>query len=212
MKALPAAPAFGTAPGLPPLPQVICICNDRSCPKVKSLGGHCLDLRFRRPGPREVIRPRPCRKHPPCRRTPAPPRPLALPTLLIHNCHRRTMARTMPPTPLSPLLHSKVATSFARVARAEGYETDMASLERIATACNGDLRQMLNLLQVPPLSPGIASHTIRIPSPVSASAHPASGRSDHAPRACLPGLSSAWFHPAPQRASRRRCSHSRPPI
>jgi hypothetical protein len=41
----------------PPLPaQVICICNDRGSQKVKSLAGHCLDLRFRRPSPREVRR------------------------------------------------------------------------------------------------------------------------------------------------------------
>ena len=34
--------------------QVICICNDRQSTKVKSLATHCLDLRFRRPGPKEV--------------------------------------------------------------------------------------------------------------------------------------------------------------
>ena len=28
------------------------------------------------------------------------------------------------------------------------FQTDLASLERIATACNADLRQMLNLLQM----------------------------------------------------------------
>jgi replication factor C subunit 1 len=28
---------------------VICICNDRSSPKLRSLANYCLDLRFRRP-------------------------------------------------------------------------------------------------------------------------------------------------------------------
>lgn len=27
---------------------IICICNDRSSPKVRSLANYCLDLRFRR--------------------------------------------------------------------------------------------------------------------------------------------------------------------
>ena len=27
---------------------IICICNDRSSPKIKSLANHCLDLRFRK--------------------------------------------------------------------------------------------------------------------------------------------------------------------
>lgn len=34
---------------------IICICNDRSSPKVRSLANHCLDLRFKRPGSNEVI-------------------------------------------------------------------------------------------------------------------------------------------------------------
>ena len=28
---------------------VICMCNDRSHPKVRSLANHCFDLRFQRP-------------------------------------------------------------------------------------------------------------------------------------------------------------------
>lgn len=33
---------------------IICICNDRSSPKVRSLAGHCLDLKFRRPTAQQV--------------------------------------------------------------------------------------------------------------------------------------------------------------
>lgn len=33
---------------------IICICNDRSSPKVRSLANHCLDLRFRRPDARQI--------------------------------------------------------------------------------------------------------------------------------------------------------------
>ena len=33
---------------------IICICNDRSSPKIKSLANHCLDLRFRRPTAQQV--------------------------------------------------------------------------------------------------------------------------------------------------------------
>ena len=33
---------------------IICICNDRQSPKIKTLANHCLDLRFRRPSPIEV--------------------------------------------------------------------------------------------------------------------------------------------------------------
>ena len=28
---------------------IICICNDRQCPKIRSLANHCYDLRVRRP-------------------------------------------------------------------------------------------------------------------------------------------------------------------
>ena len=28
---------------------IICICNDRSCDKIRSLAGHCLDVRFHKP-------------------------------------------------------------------------------------------------------------------------------------------------------------------
>ena len=34
---------------------IICACNDRSSPKVRSLVNHCLDLRFRRPEARQVV-------------------------------------------------------------------------------------------------------------------------------------------------------------
>ncbi|PJF18011.1 hypothetical protein PSACC_02150 [Paramicrosporidium saccamoebae] len=34
---------------------IICICNDRSSPKVRSLANYCLDLRFRRPDARSVL-------------------------------------------------------------------------------------------------------------------------------------------------------------
>eukprot|EP00965_Chrysotila_dentata_P108384 3579742-Pleurochrysis_carterae.AAC.14 len=74
--------------------QVICICNDRQSPKIKSLANHCLDLRFRRPGPKEV------------------------------------------------------AIALRRVAKAEGYDADAPTLEKVAEACNADIRQMLNLLQM----------------------------------------------------------------
>jgi replication factor C subunit 1 len=33
---------------------IICICNERSSPKVKSLANYCLDLRFRRPTAQQV--------------------------------------------------------------------------------------------------------------------------------------------------------------
>ena len=73
---------------------VVCICNDRQSPKVKSLVNHCLDLRFRRPSALEV------------------------------------------------------KGALKRVVQAEGYSLDDATLERIAEACNADIRQMLNLLQI----------------------------------------------------------------
>jgi replication factor C subunit 1 len=28
---------------------IICICNDRSCDKIRSLAGHCLDIKFQKP-------------------------------------------------------------------------------------------------------------------------------------------------------------------
>lgn len=34
---------------------IICACNDRSSPKVRSLANHCLDLRFRKPEARQVV-------------------------------------------------------------------------------------------------------------------------------------------------------------
>lgn len=34
---------------------IICACNDRSSPKVRSLANYCMDLRFRRPDARQVV-------------------------------------------------------------------------------------------------------------------------------------------------------------
>lgn len=34
---------------------IICACNDRSSPKVRSLANHCMDLRFRKPEARQVV-------------------------------------------------------------------------------------------------------------------------------------------------------------
>jgi replication factor C subunit 1 len=34
---------------------IICVCNDRASPKVRSLANYCLDLRFRRPDARQVV-------------------------------------------------------------------------------------------------------------------------------------------------------------
>ena len=34
---------------------IICICNDRSNPKVRNLANYCLDLRFRRPDARQIV-------------------------------------------------------------------------------------------------------------------------------------------------------------
>ena len=73
---------------------VVCICNDRQSPKIKSLANHCLDLRFRRPSPLEVT------------------------------------------------------SALKRVVALEGYAVDEATLDKIAQACNADIRQMLNLLQI----------------------------------------------------------------
>jgi replication factor C subunit 1 len=33
---------------------IICICNERSSPKIRSLANHCLDLRVRRPTAQQV--------------------------------------------------------------------------------------------------------------------------------------------------------------
>ena len=42
----------------------------------------------------------------------------------------------------------EVATAFLKIATSEGYRTDLPSVEKVAVACNGDLRGMLNLLQL----------------------------------------------------------------
>lgn len=34
---------------------IICICNDHSSPKVKSLTNYCLDLRFRKPTTKQML-------------------------------------------------------------------------------------------------------------------------------------------------------------
>jgi len=73
---------------------IICICNDRNSPKVRSLANHCLDLRFRRPSPAETV------------------------------------------------------VAMRRVVTDEGYGVEVDTLNRIAQACNSDIRQMLNLLQM----------------------------------------------------------------
>ena len=35
---------------------VICICNDRFSEKIRSLAGHCLDIRFHKPNKGQVVR------------------------------------------------------------------------------------------------------------------------------------------------------------
>ena len=35
---------------------IICICNDRQSEKIRSLAGHCLDIRFHRPAQQMVAR------------------------------------------------------------------------------------------------------------------------------------------------------------
>jgi len=44
--------------------------------------------------------------------------------------------------------HSEIAISLRRVAQREGYNIDVATLEKVAEATNGDIRQVLNLLQM----------------------------------------------------------------
>eukprot|EP01084_Bolivina_argentea_P316637 548906_1 len=72
---------------------MICICNDRNSQKVRSLAGHCLDLRFRKPTPYQI--------------------------------KNRLFA----------------------IARAEGFECDVPTIQKLAEGTNGDIRQMLHLLQ-----------------------------------------------------------------
>ena len=74
---------------------IVCICNDRGSPKVKSLANHCIDLRFRRPTAAEI------------------------------------------------------KAALRRVVAAEGYaQVDEAVFDKLVDACNADIRQMLNLLQI----------------------------------------------------------------
>lgn len=35
---------------------IICICNDRSSDKIRSLAGHCLDIKFQKPNKAMVVR------------------------------------------------------------------------------------------------------------------------------------------------------------
>lgn len=35
---------------------IICICNDRSSDKIRSLAGHCLDVKFQKPQKGMVVR------------------------------------------------------------------------------------------------------------------------------------------------------------
>jgi replication factor C subunit 1 len=35
---------------------IICICNDRSSDKIRSLAGHCLDVKFIAPNKAQVVR------------------------------------------------------------------------------------------------------------------------------------------------------------
>ena len=35
---------------------IICICNDRDSQKIKSLGGHCYDIKFHKPDKRIIVK------------------------------------------------------------------------------------------------------------------------------------------------------------
>ena len=35
---------------------IICICNDRASQQIKSLGGHCLDIKFTKPDKRLIVK------------------------------------------------------------------------------------------------------------------------------------------------------------
>lgn len=35
---------------------IICICNDRQSPKIRSLAGHCYDIKFHKPDKRQIAK------------------------------------------------------------------------------------------------------------------------------------------------------------
>jgi len=72
---------------------IICICNDRNSPKVRTLANYCLDLRFRKPTAQQISR------------------------------------------------------RLVDIARREGFMCDVPSIQKLAEGTNGDIRQILHLLQ-----------------------------------------------------------------
>jgi replication factor C subunit 1 len=82
---------------------IICVCNDRASPKVRSLANYCLDLHFRRP------------------------------------------------------TTAQIQARISQILRVEGLEVDPAQLPRIIESVHGDVRQLLNLLQMW----SVKSNTIR---------------------------------------------------
>ena len=42
----------------------------------------------------------------------------------------------------------EVVLTLGRVTKAEGYNVDDATLEKLAESCNSDIRQVLNMLQI----------------------------------------------------------------
>lgn len=72
---------------------IICICNDRQSPKVRTLSNYCLDLRFRKPTVQQV------------------------------------------------------SNRLYNIAIREGFKTDIPTINKLAEGTNGDIRQMLHMLQ-----------------------------------------------------------------
>lgn len=72
---------------------IICICNDRQSPKMRTLSNHCLDLRFRKPTVQQV------------------------------------------------------SNRLFNIAKNEGFNMDLPTIRKLAEGTNGDIRQMLHLLQ-----------------------------------------------------------------
>lgn len=73
---------------------IICMCNDRSSPKVRSLANHCLDLRFRKMDARHL------------------------------------------------------SERMAEIARNEGLNIKPNALEQLVSACNSDIRHILNVFNL----------------------------------------------------------------
>ena len=71
---------------------IICMCNDRSSPKVRSLANHCLDLRFRKMDSRHL------------------------------------------------------AEKMLEITRKEGLDIKPNALEQLVSACNSDIRHILNVV------------------------------------------------------------------